>query len=1048
MKIDRDYFSAPIVPDFILCKANKERIGALQCTAKSADFKYKDLDEIHFTTYLNIDNEKNPYYEAIDIMKYILLPDIGFFSISDCTMKSEGTEFEYKEVTAKSYECLLAQKYIDTFSINMGNVDSIDGCQFYNIADKSHSLLHLLLEKCPDWKVGHIDTALKTMQRSFEVDRQDIYSFLMNDIATAFECTFEFDTLTNTINIYQEKNSGEDTDIHISYNNLLKSTNISCNIDDIKTCLSITGQDDLTIREINMGYDKIYSFEAFNSTDYMSEGLYNAYNKWVKLRNDNLSTYTSLLSRYQDYYKQINYLKYEKMPDNPDSTDWTLYGLDPLTEKLAVYEQKQAVSMKAGHGNTSSSFYKSEYLPIYNNIIAINNQITKVKKEISSLEVLQKSIGDQMNIIINLVSMENNFTEDQLTELSTFIREDELSSDNFIVTETMTDDERFEMLNEMLRFSNEELLRVSTPQLSFSVDMANIFAIPEFSKLYGKFDVGNYIWVSLRDDYHIKTKLLTIHINFYDITDFSATFSNISKKAKNRYTDISEMIKSVNSVATSVSFNSSYWSQAAKDTSDIGKMLDEGLLSAGKYLTNGDDSEMVIDKRGIFVNTRSGDYADKDSIFVGGGRVLFTDDNWKSVAMAVGRADIKGESRFGVFADFCIASYIAGSTMESSKIITSEITSTSFNNGNGTFQVDKDGNLTANSATVKGVIKADSGYFGGDNGFKIETGKVYNGKSSFSSSSAGVYFGTDGISLGKNNTFSVDNNGYIKSSSGEIAGWKIINNAIYNNIAFTNEKNNNSTGMGSYGSNWAFWAGNGRFSVNQLGGIYAESGTIGGATLSNNSIHSSNGNWYIMSDGSAIFKNVMISGSSGGIFSSAFGVLDTALNQFNELVANKVTAGYIDATVQLSANYATIKTLDAVSARVGKIEANYISASTVSANYATISSLNAAVARIGTIEADYVKTATVQAIDAKFSNLDAGNITSGTLSASRISTTLSNGVNGVQINSNRVVATAYQFSDGGTAITKEWVSSVSKKADSGKYNVVNSSGTVIGTVTI
>ena len=71
MKINRDFFDNPITPEYILCKANRERIGILQCTEKSIDFKFNNIDEINFVTYLLIDDEKNLYYDAVDVMKYI-----------------------------------------------------------------------------------------------------------------------------------------------------------------------------------------------------------------------------------------------------------------------------------------------------------------------------------------------------------------------------------------------------------------------------------------------------------------------------------------------------------------------------------------------------------------------------------------------------------------------------------------------------------------------------------------------------------------------------------------------------------------------------------------------------------------------------------------------------------------------------------------------------------------------------------------------------------------------------------------------------------------
>ena len=152
MKFNKDFFNNPTIPDYILCKGNKERIGILKCTSKKYTQNFNDIDEISFTTYMNINGEKNPYYEAVDTMKYILLPDIGFFSICECNTRSEGTEFEHKEVLARSYECLMAQKHVENFIINQGTTGSIDKVSFYNLADKGHSLLHLILEKCPDWK--------------------------------------------------------------------------------------------------------------------------------------------------------------------------------------------------------------------------------------------------------------------------------------------------------------------------------------------------------------------------------------------------------------------------------------------------------------------------------------------------------------------------------------------------------------------------------------------------------------------------------------------------------------------------------------------------------------------------------------------------------------------------------------------------------------------------------------------------------------------------------------------------------------------------------
>ena len=66
--LGRDFFNHPIVPSYVLCKSNKERIGSINCLNKNIVLNYNSLDEIQFNTYLYIDGEKNTYYDDISII--------------------------------------------------------------------------------------------------------------------------------------------------------------------------------------------------------------------------------------------------------------------------------------------------------------------------------------------------------------------------------------------------------------------------------------------------------------------------------------------------------------------------------------------------------------------------------------------------------------------------------------------------------------------------------------------------------------------------------------------------------------------------------------------------------------------------------------------------------------------------------------------------------------------------------------------------------------------------------------------------------------------
>ena len=113
---------------------------------------------------------------------------------------------------------------------------------------------------------------------------------------------------------------------------------------------------------------------------------------------------------------------------------------------------------------------------------------------------------------------------------------------------------------------------------------------------------------------------------------------------------------------------------------------------------------------------------------------------------------------------------------------------------------------------ITGNITATSGYIGsGSQGFTINSSSFYNGTSSMSSTSDGVYIGTDGINLaGK---FKVDKYGALTSTSGSIGGFTITSSSIYNGA---NSMSSLSSGVyiGTDGINVA-----GKFKVTYLGVI-------------------------------------------------------------------------------------------------------------------------------------------------------------------------------------------------------------------------------------
>lgn len=938
-----DFWNNLETPDFVLCNVNKQPVGTLTCSNRKMNYS-NEISEISFTVYRMVNGSINPYYDSITELQYIYLKDIGYFQITSNTVKITDKDMEYKEVTAQSTEIEFAQKYLTLFTVNMGTAESIDGVSLYNNANPSLSLLDLVLEKMPSWNVGYVDPKFSGIQRSFQIDSQDIYSFLTTDVAEAFDCVFIFNTIDNTINVYDNETISRNTNIIISFQNLLKEVSVEPDINSIKTALTLVGEDDLTVRELNMGYDTIYNFDYFHTVEYMGQDLYDAYGRYKEKYQRCVAQYTPLITRYQDILKQIAYKTSEMLPESTDSKDWAKYCLNELNTQKKAYEGNLSILMQQGYGDKDKkpNEYNTLYLPQYKEIENIKREISNRTNEITILSNKKEQLNKQMMTIIENINIENNFTREQWITLNKFIREDVLNDSNYVVTDAMTKEEALAMQQAFLEFGNAQLTKYSQPQFSFQVSMANIFALPEFREHIDQFDLFNYITILVRDDYYMKAKLLSFDIDFEE-NSLSVNFGSLNKtKNSNIFSLATNAMSTAASASTSVSFNKFHWDTAKSQSDAIAKNISDGLLKAGVSLET-TRSTMLLDDRGVFMKNTSESTHPNDQMALTGSNILFSDDNWRTTRTALGRveySDMEGNKKdyYGIIAELVAAGYITGCTIYGNDIKGSTITGSSINNGNGTFSVDENGNLTASKGNIAGWNLTPTDLYDDNNVNSAGIGK-YNSSYAFwagtsfdNRNSAPFRVGHDGTMIATK----IQAEGNIIAQSGRIGNWVIENGCITNGLPYDGHQDSTATGMGTYGTNWAFWAGNGKFSVNNKGYLYAQNaniqgkitateGEIGGATITNGSIYSNKNDgtlgWSINNDGSASFKNVSITdnvtitgiqpGSKfGGIsvgnlngaictaaqnlyLNGGFNLDKDSKETFDTLVANKIDANYI-----------------------------------------------------------------------------------------------------------------------------------------------------------
>ena len=213
--------------------------------------------------------------------------------------------------------------------------------RFYWPTKPELSLLHLIFKKIPGWNIGDVDESLWRKERKFSEDRVAVYDFLMNEVAGTIKCVVEWNTLTKRVNFYEEAEDGitEDnniqtrfnTDIYITRENLANEINIGYSSDDIKTKLKVTGSDDLSIRDVNLGKNHIINLDFYYNNDWMEKDLREAYNDYLQAVKKYSSLYSEAVSAYAGAYNRWNDL----MNAVPADGNVVLIG-DPFTKLYCI----------------------------------------------------------------------------------------------------------------------------------------------------------------------------------------------------------------------------------------------------------------------------------------------------------------------------------------------------------------------------------------------------------------------------------------------------------------------------------------------------------------------------------------------------------------------------------------------------------------------------------------------------------------------------------------------------------------------------------------
>lgn len=283
-----NYFNQAEVPSLTLCAPNKDKLYALPLayTIKNT-LRYNTLSEVSFIYPQSADGETtiDPAYARIQGKMLVLITGVGYYIITNCPENNTGS-VPVKNVTALSLEAELLAPRLTGFSGT------------YQFA----ALLQTVLDLKPTWTIGAVDSSLVPLYRTFNVNNSTAYNFLVTDMEKAYGCVFEFDTFNKTVFAYSNVIPDANTDIILSFDNLVKSTEFREVTEEICTAMYCYGGGGLDIHYVNdTGNNIIYDFSYFKTLEWMSQGLIDVLDAWEIKLLGNQGAYATKLTSLETY---------------------------------------------------------------------------------------------------------------------------------------------------------------------------------------------------------------------------------------------------------------------------------------------------------------------------------------------------------------------------------------------------------------------------------------------------------------------------------------------------------------------------------------------------------------------------------------------------------------------------------------------------------------------------------------------------------------------------------------------------------------------------
>lgn len=355
IKLQFDSSKNVVEPTLVLAKRNGDKLAKLPASDLYTTSNFNSYSEFTCTVNKFDNGVEYPFWDELRDFRCIYIPtwDV-WFELRVTTNEDDAVK---KNLICRTLaESELSQVILYNVEINSEDDiarDDYKATVLYNPQNTDGSLLHRVLSKVPHYSIGHVDSTIANIQRTFKFNGKSVYDALQ-EVAEEINCIFIFNSGSDEngkpareINAYDlnaycincgyrdeftdtcpkcgstnvRNGYGDDTTIFVSVDNLAEEIEYETDVDSVKNCFKLEAGDDLmtaTVISANPNGSPYIWYISDEAKEDMSAALveklnqydeqYEYYNSEYELdiSSDMISAYNQIVTKYLTYDSNLN----------------------------------------------------------------------------------------------------------------------------------------------------------------------------------------------------------------------------------------------------------------------------------------------------------------------------------------------------------------------------------------------------------------------------------------------------------------------------------------------------------------------------------------------------------------------------------------------------------------------------------------------------------------------------------------------------------------------------------------------------------------------